>query len=41
MNASKYLMAAAMLAAQNSDNKVSALELKSRAGLTQAHKIYN
>ena len=40
MNASKYLMVAAMLAAQNGDKKVKALELKSKAALSQAHKIY-
>jgi hypothetical protein len=41
MNASKYLMVAAMLAAQNGEKEVKALELKSKASLTQAHKIYN
>jgi|APCry1669190770_1035315.scaffolds.fasta_scaffold08210_1 hypothetical protein len=41
MNASKYLMVAAMLAAQNGEKEVKALELKSKASLAQAHKIYN
>lgn len=39
MNASKYLMVAAMFAAQNGE-KVKALELKSKSALSQAHKIH-